>query len=61
MQRLIWCCTICRESGEYLVSFEVWHEKLLAKAHNHFDAVQQQMHEDQEEDVIREASRATNQ
>lgn len=42
------------------MSFEVWHEKLLAKAHNHFDAVQQQMHEDREEEVIREASRAAN-
>ena len=43
------------------MSFEVWHEKLLAKAHEHFNAVQQQMHEEREEEVIRAASRAVNQ
>lgn len=53
-----WPCVLCRETGEYLVSFEVWHEKLLTKAHQHYNAVEQQMNEDHEEDVIRAASRA---
>lgn len=47
-----------RESGEYLVSFEVWHEKLLAKAHQHYNTSAQQMREGNEEEVIRAAAKA---